>query len=125
MTETIWPTSLKYLFPGPFRPLLHMGRARALSNVNSFIFISGSECARPSACIKMNRQGQLTPQRSDLLLAALCGALPCSLGVLGNLGLCFAAFQTRGAQMLLPDPLELADSLSHTTSLLIPNTKHE
>lgn len=73
----------------------------------------------------MNQQGQLTPRRSHLLLTILHGALSCSLGALENLGLCFVAFQTRGAQMLLPDPLELADSFSHTTSLLIPNNKHE
>lgn len=73
----------------------------------------------------MNQQGWLTPLRPDLLLAVLHGALSCSLDALENLGLCFGAMQTRGAQMLLPDPLELADSLSHTTSLLIPNNKHE
>ena len=43
----------------------------------------------------------------------------------GNLGLGITMFQTRGAQMLLSDPLELAESFSHTTSLLISNNKQE
>ena len=60
-----------------------------------------------------------------MLLGILPGALARALGVQETWGLGITVFQTRGVQMLLSDPLELAESFSHTISLLISNNKQE
>lgn len=70
-------------------------------------------------------QGELAAWCFNVLLKTLPGALTRDLGVQETWGLGITIFQTRGAQMLLSDPLELAESFSHTTSLLISNNKQE
>lgn len=75
--------------------------------------------------VNTHLQGELAAWCFNMLPETLPGARTKALGVQETWGLGITGFQTRGAQMLLSDPLELAESLSHTTSLLISNNKQE